>query len=197
MNRRERKKEETRENIISTAIQFFRKKGFEATSMEEIAEMADISKGTLYNYFSDKESILVGYYQSSVAKYGQEFIESLQNVHGIETRLNKFLDFINWLLSQDLDIATIYFKYRLNTLLDYDPFHNPRRSGLEHILLKIMQEAQESKEIRDDLPALILSRNFQFLLRSYLIANVYTKESIAMESSKDQLIGLFLNGAKG
>jgi AcrR family transcriptional regulator len=60
MNRRERKKEETRKNIITSALELFKEKGFQETLVEEISEKADVSKGTLYNYFSDKESILVG-----------------------------------------------------------------------------------------------------------------------------------------
>jgi AcrR family transcriptional regulator len=34
--------------------------------MEEIAEQSDVSKGTLYNYLPDKESILVGHFQSVI-----------------------------------------------------------------------------------------------------------------------------------
>ncbi len=54
MNRRERKKEETRIKIINCTIELFKDKGFSDTSMEEIAEKSDVAKGTLYNYFSDR-----------------------------------------------------------------------------------------------------------------------------------------------
>lgn len=46
-----RKKEKTRQVIITTAMNLFIQNGYEATTMEQIAEMADIAKGTLYNYF--------------------------------------------------------------------------------------------------------------------------------------------------
>ena len=76
INRRERKKEETRVSIIDCAVSFFREKGFQETSMEEIAEKSDVSKGTLYNYFENKESILVGYFQTIIADYGKNMKEN-------------------------------------------------------------------------------------------------------------------------
>ena len=57
-NRTERKKEETRQKVIGVALQLFRQNGLEATTMEQIAEVADIAKGTLYNYFPAKEAII-------------------------------------------------------------------------------------------------------------------------------------------
>lgn len=196
MNRRERKKEETRLKIITCAVNLFRAKGFQETFMEEIAETADIAKGTLYNYFSDKESILVGYFQNVIAEEGQAFMQDLNDTPGVEERLHKLLDFINRIISDETDFAGIYIKFRMQTLFDGDPFDNPHRSGSETILLKIIQVAQERKEVREDIPALILARNFQFLIRGYLAAKAFKNEPLDLGSLKDQLIGLFLNGAK-
>lgn len=196
MNRRERKKEETRENIISCAIALFREKGLQQTSMEEIAEKADVSKGTLYNYFPQKESILVGYFQSYIADYAENFREDLAPLQGTEARLYKFLDFINEILAHNVDLGIIYMKYRLQTFFDSDPFDNPQRSGLEYFLVDIIAEGQKNKELRNDIPALVMARNFQFLIRSYLTALICTKEPYNMDTLKTQLISLFLNGAK-
>lgn len=58
MSRRERKKEETRRRIFEAAIELFRSKGFEATTVDEITEKADVGRGTFFNYFPKKESVL-------------------------------------------------------------------------------------------------------------------------------------------
>lgn len=196
MNRRERKKEETRENIITCAIGLFREKGFQKTLMEEISEKSDVSKGTLYNYFEDKESILSGYYQSIIADYGKQITANLKVNQGITARLNNLLDFISEIFGHDIELATIYFKNRMKTLFDSNPLDNPHRSGLENSVLQIMKEAQESKELRDDIQALVIARNLQFLTMSYFIASLYSEEPFKISQFKDQLIGLFLNGAK-
>lgn len=60
-SRRERKKTEARERIIETAIRLFARHGFAHVTVDHIADMADIGKGTVYNYFETKEDIVVAY----------------------------------------------------------------------------------------------------------------------------------------
>lgn len=58
ISRRERKKDETRERIFREAVKLFRQKGFESTTVDDITERADVAKGTFFNYFPKKDSVL-------------------------------------------------------------------------------------------------------------------------------------------
>ncbi len=58
LGRRERKKEETKRKIYVSALELFHEKGFEHTTVDEITERADVAKGTFFNYFPHKESVL-------------------------------------------------------------------------------------------------------------------------------------------
>jgi AcrR family transcriptional regulator len=58
LSRRERKKDETRQRIFREAIGLFRERGFEATTVDEITERADVARGTFFNYFPRKEAVL-------------------------------------------------------------------------------------------------------------------------------------------
>ena len=58
LSRRERKKEETKERIFAAAFSLFKEKGFEATTVDDISAKADVAKGTFFNYFPRKESVL-------------------------------------------------------------------------------------------------------------------------------------------
>ncbi len=57
-SRVERRKARTRAAILETASRLFRENGFDATSIQDIAEMADAGVGTLYGHFASKEEIL-------------------------------------------------------------------------------------------------------------------------------------------
>jgi AcrR family transcriptional regulator len=59
--RRERKKASVRAKIIATAIELFGKHGMDQVTVEHIADVADLGKGTIYNYFQTKEDIVVAY----------------------------------------------------------------------------------------------------------------------------------------
>ncbi|MDX2430370.1 MAG: TetR/AcrR family transcriptional regulator [Bacteroides sp.] len=55
--RKEREKQQRKEEIIQAAEQVFFSKGFEQSTMDDIAEKAELSKGTLYLYFKNKEDL--------------------------------------------------------------------------------------------------------------------------------------------
>jgi AcrR family transcriptional regulator len=57
-SRRERKKDETRHRIFHAAIELFRERGFEATTVDDITERADVARGTFFNYFPRKDAVL-------------------------------------------------------------------------------------------------------------------------------------------
>jgi AcrR family transcriptional regulator len=66
LGRRERKKQHTRLRIFAAAFDLFAQKGFEATTVEEIAERADVGKGTVFNYFPHKTAFLIAAYSEWV-----------------------------------------------------------------------------------------------------------------------------------
>jgi len=60
-SRRARKKSAVRSQIIAAAIELFSRNGIENVTVDQIAEAADIGKGTVYNYFDTKEDIVVAF----------------------------------------------------------------------------------------------------------------------------------------
>lgn len=78
-------KEEARKRIIEAALEVFRRKGFRATRMEDIAKVLGISKGAIYTYFKNKDDLF-----AQSAQYYRQNFESDMNVR-IQTSENKDL----------------------------------------------------------------------------------------------------------
>jgi len=75
---RERKKQQTRQQIFEAARGLFEKKGFDRVSVAEIARAADVSEVTVFNYFPTKEDLFYG---------GMEFFEE-QLIESVHSRPN-------------------------------------------------------------------------------------------------------------
>jgi AcrR family transcriptional regulator len=58
MNLRERKRERTRQALVDAAYALFASKGFEATTIAEIAARAEVGTRTFFSYFPTKEDVL-------------------------------------------------------------------------------------------------------------------------------------------
>ena len=63
---REQKKQQTRKAIIDAAVKLFTAKGFEQTSMDELARAAGVGKGTIYGYFKAKDEIFLAYCEAEL-----------------------------------------------------------------------------------------------------------------------------------
>jgi TetR/AcrR family transcriptional regulator, regulator of mycofactocin system len=59
-SRRERKKEQTRLALTRAALELFRRQGFEATTVEEIADAADFHRATFFRVFGSKDDVALG-----------------------------------------------------------------------------------------------------------------------------------------
>jgi AcrR family transcriptional regulator len=62
-NWRERKQLELRAHIYEAALELFRTRGFGDTTVQEIASVAGIGKGTFFNYFPSKDHVLQAWYR--------------------------------------------------------------------------------------------------------------------------------------
>jgi TetR/AcrR family transcriptional regulator, cholesterol catabolism regulator len=71
--RRERKRQAVQARIREAARDLFREQGYDATTVQEIAERADVGKGTFFNYFPRKDAVLV----SLAEEMFSELFESL------------------------------------------------------------------------------------------------------------------------
>ena len=72
--------EARRNQILDAAAQVFAEKGFHRATTREIASTAGISEGTIYNYFDNKESLLIGIMVrlAQLESMNEELLEALQ-----------------------------------------------------------------------------------------------------------------------
>ena len=83
--RKAREKRARQELILKAAQQVFLSKGFEQTTIEDIAEVAELSKGALYLYFKSKEDLYVAVFSHGLDGLYQQMNALRQDFGKIET----------------------------------------------------------------------------------------------------------------
>jgi AcrR family transcriptional regulator len=82
-----RKGEQTRAQILDTALELFRERGFEETTMRAIAEAAGLSVGNAYYYFRAKEHLVQAFYERSHEEHLEASREILESEKDFAARL--------------------------------------------------------------------------------------------------------------
>lgn len=86
-------KSEVKERIIESAVECFARTGFDRTKMDDIANVSDVSKGTLYLYFKSKEDLFYGICQSSLKKVKEQLNGLLITKENLVSDAERFYDF--------------------------------------------------------------------------------------------------------
>lgn len=121
-----------KDRILQAALLLFAKNGYHATSISQIAESAEVSKGLTYNYFSSKEELLLAIIeQASEAMF--EVADTLFLKGNYEESLQNFLD--QYVLS--LKTNRDYLSFQLSLLFQPDLrkiVQAPLQKRAEHLL---------------------------------------------------------------
>jgi AcrR family transcriptional regulator len=167
IGRAERNKRDKRERLIRAARQLFQRKGFAATTTSEIAELADVAKGTLFFHAKSKEALLVMMFQEEVgaaikrafAKVPDApFIDQLMHVFGVMLRQNQ----------RDLALARIFVKELA--------FVRGQRHGIDVVmdslfanLRGLIERAKDRGELAKNVDAALLAFNLFALYFVFLM----------------------------
>lgn len=99
LGRRERNKQRVKENLYSAAIELFVDKGYDDTSIDEIAERADVARGTFFNYFQRKDDLISAWGErrrttlmtslEEAKRYGASPTLQLKQCMGVLARINQ------------------------------------------------------------------------------------------------------------
>ncbi len=86
------KAEETRSRILAAALELFRRRGFDETTMREIATEAGVALGSAYYYFASKEALVMAFYAKASQEMTAQIETRLTEAKGLESRLRAILD---------------------------------------------------------------------------------------------------------
>jgi AcrR family transcriptional regulator len=147
--------ERTKAVILQAALELFRVRGFEVTTMRDIARSAKVATGAAYYYFPSKESIVAAYYDQVQRLHAEKVRLELNRKAGLRERLGVAMHSKLEILKDDRMFLGALFRYT------GDPEHplsvfgkgtHAQRSQSIAIFQEAIAGANVSEELRQLLP---------------------------------------------
>ncbi len=122
-----------RRQIIDGAIRVFTEKGFHSATVREIADAAELTMGSLYNYIRSKEDIVYIVYDYITKILKEEVIDALVGIRDPKERLKAALRQNLNKIYEHQDV--VMFIYKASTFLDRESLHEVLARETEYIEL--------------------------------------------------------------
>lgn len=152
--------EDTRRKIYEAALELFREKGFEQTTMRDIAAKAGVALGGAYYYFSSKEAIVLAFYHEMQEGSHEDILKAMAGHKKLKDRIRCVLEKRFELLVPNRKFCDALFRHAPDHDDPLSPFSEetrPIREGsIEH--LRIALEGGDVKvpaDLKTQLPYLL------------------------------------------
>lgn len=164
VGRQERKRLATRQNIYDTAIRLFRIKGYQATTVEEIATEADVAKATFFKHFPKKYELIEEIIKQRRDKVRAAALDEQVKQLSIKTQINHMMKILCQTIESDRALAVI----ALNEFICSGDLFKEEAPSIE-IFFQTLERGKESGELRADVPARVVARMlWSYYLESYI-----------------------------
>ena len=143
-----KKQEEIRQKIILTAVDMFSEKGFDATTMKQIAREVGIGAATIYKYFPNKDKLIYAYYALVADNTVQQFINEKElDDYSLQEKLQLLIDIYlnNFLPNREFVTDSIKMIMQSPSILFKDV--TPVREEFVDVIHNLLTEAEQSGEI--------------------------------------------------
>jgi AcrR family transcriptional regulator len=174
----EARKQRTRAAILSAAAELFTRQGYETSTMQEIATLADVGLGTMYGYFPSKEDVLRTILDERRQQAASRSAAAVAAARSTLDRICTVLDQVYLYLSDNRPLAMALFAIEASRPRD-------ERSGMEQpfgALLEFLRHGQSRGEIAavpvEATVRSLLSTYYWAALRLGLWRNVAQPETI-------------------
>jgi AcrR family transcriptional regulator len=181
------KKAQSRSAILSASLELFAKKGFSATTTDEIAMKAKVSKGLIFSHFHTKQDILLAIMDEKII----QFLPKLDETNDTRHPKEQFFSFIDsWMDLLKNEPLLIQLSLRLNLDDDWRKIlHKKGKQYLELYLSSMRKLLVRLGSKKPDLDCYLLAVFFDGVEANYIAA----PELFPIDAMKEHLLEILLS----
>ncbi len=190
-SRRSRKKEQTRRGIFSAAMTLFSVRDYDAVTIEDICEQADVAKATFFLHFPNKAALLTEFNERLTANL-QERLKEVRG--GAEDKLR----FMVSALVDDWEQNAEIMRKMVREFLDQPSLPEAAteaNAGLLDLITDIIREGQRAREFSTKVAPELIAAALVASWGSFVSAWSSDRNQIPQSAGED-LLDIMLNGLK-
>ena len=185
----------TRAEILETAAQIFREKGFHGTSMQDIAQAVNLKKASLYHHISSKQGILLALLDDALDLLIERITVVKNQKIPPEEKLRQAIACYLQILAEHRDLSAVLLFEHRSLDRDLHAKHVPRRDRFESIWREMIQEGMQQgtfSQMDASLAARALMGVMNWTLTWYRLDGSLSVHEIAYEYTDLILKGLLV-----
>ena len=144
----------TRDRILDTAVGMFRARGFDETTMREVATGAGVALGLTYHYFPSKEAVVMAYYDRVQGEHRRAVEARVLDVPGLRDRLTQLFHTKLDIVKDDRRLLGALFRYTGNPEHPLS-FLGKGTEAIREDCISLFAEALERESLPEDLRVLM------------------------------------------
>ena len=196
--------EDKKQNIINAAIQVFSKHGYERGTVSEIANQANIAKGSFYHYYNSKEEIVYDLFKMVFDKFLDSWNAIIEKDISpdkkVELLIDRSFDDIIEML-EEKNVTSLILIFEIMFFLYRKSLKTGKENVIEKYFLKyydilkpIFEEGQEADMFRQDIDPSYLAYLFFSMVDGFGLHFMMQKENFDTEKSRKYLKAILLEG---
>jgi len=186
-------------DILIAATKIFCDKGFGKTNISEIADIAGVGKGTVYEYFRSKEELFLHVVEYYKEEYISRLKERMEESNSFQDKIDQFIDFNREVVEIKMKHIELITKGSGGSLPDttresFKIIIKTLHQEVIKILMDVLSIGETEGILRPFNKGLAADMFFEMTMRHCfrIITGKYDAKHVAKE--KQELIELFING---
>lgn len=147
-SRRARRKREVHDRILDAAERLFRRQGFDATTVDQIAAQAEVAQKTFFNHFPTKQALIGELADALVARFREELEEIRKQPGSTRTRLERCFRH----LAEGVEASRHLARDLVLAAIERLPQRGRASAGLPAAFAALLEDGRAAGDVRDDLP---------------------------------------------
>ena len=143
----------TRQALTSSAIELFRLHGYDATSVQQVADAAGVTKGAFYHHFASKQDLLLLIHDEYVDHQLAECQRVLSSYAGASKQLYHLIQTILLSVAEYRGNVTVFFQERRYLSGEHFAAVKAKRDELDAVFQRVVEQGIAEGSLRGDLHA--------------------------------------------